>query len=605
MPSQRDSIPKWVWLVAAFVLVGLGGVMLLLLAGKLEGRAHNLVPEALIGGAVAFLALAGYLLRYHPSLFRFSPARAGVVLLTLGALALTLLYFVQVRHLVALPYDIASWSEPFFVSDVIKLRTGSPFYLAPEDSNSSVYTPGAPAVTYFLAKFAGRPASIPFYRLLQQVYLVLAAALAAASTWQLLRLALADRFASLSRWWLAFFFFASLLFGTLAPVSRFNVYLHNDPLALLASTLAFWLVLKHAATHKAVWIAAMAVMPSAGFLVKQYLAVWAVVYVLYLWLDGNYSLRRVSLFALVCFGGVAATIATCLAIWGDNFRYWVFEVMGSHRVSFQMMSDRLADAGLCLALGFAGGLVLLRGTAFRRLLGLWLGWLILVLAAAYTSGVTFFPTHLGPAAMVGNVFFLAGLATLWPDESTAADAAPGTWVQTGAAMLMIGAIFAGLGYTRTGQWAISPDLVRYTRQIEQQFEGLPPERVLLDTGDWIYLGQGILMKDRQPAFVTHRTPHYGLLDRLRQQHYRKILVRAVSTNESAFDLGGNHGVGSLLRQYYRESGRIARVQGMDSWLFPNQLRGEIIVYEPLPSALAQDMNPSAGAVQAGRAGRQP
>lgn len=580
MPSH-DVVPKWVSVVALLVLVGQVGALGLLLAGRLPGSSRNLVLEAFIGGVVVYLTLAGYLLRYYPDLFHFSPSPIGLTLLGAFALFLTGLYFVEIRQLLAIPFDIASWSEPFFVSDIIKLRTGSHFYLPPNDSNSSVYTPAAPAVTYFVAWLFRHPTSIPFFRWVQQFYLMGAAIFAGASAWLLLRLTLPERFPSVSRLWLGFFIPASFLFAAMAPTSHFNIYLHNDPLALLASTLALWLMLKHAVTRSNFWLLAMAIMPSLGFLIKQYLAVWVAVYLLYLWLDGGYSLRRVLLFALECIGGLAATVAMCLVIWGDNFRYWVFEVMGSHVVSFDKMSERLADAGWCLALGILGGMVLLRGASLRPVLSLWLGWIIMVLAAAYTSGVTYSPTHFGPSAIVGYVFFLAALVKIWPEGTHQRETLAEDWLQTVLVLLLVGASFAGLGFTRLGQWPVSPDLTRYAHDIEREFAGLPAGRVLLDEGDWIYLQKNILMKDRQPVFVTHRMPHYGLLDRIRQQDYDKVLVHSVGPNLYSYDLGADHGVQKILREHYREVSMIPHVEGMQNWQFYDVMMGDITVFEPI------------------------
>lgn len=581
MDSRNSLTQKWVSIVALLVLIGQLGAVGLLLTGRLPGSSRNLVLQTFIGGAVIYVALAGYMLRYRSDFFRFSPSKIGLSLLAAFALLLTGVYFVEIRQLLALPFDIASWSEPFFISDIIKLRTGSHFYLPPNDSNSSVYTPAAPFLTYFFARLFGHPASIAFFRWVQQFYLIGAAIFAACSAWLLLRLSVPERFPSISRLWLLFFIPASFLFATMAPTSHFNVYLHNDPLALLASTLALWLMLKHAVTRSNFWLSLMVIMPSLAFLTKQYLAVWAAVYLLYLWLDGGYSVRRVVLFAVECFGVLAMTLATCLIIWGDNFRYWVFEVMGSHVVSLDKMSERVADAGWCLALGILGGLVLLRGAALRRVLSLWLGWIIMVLAAAYTSGVTYSPTHFGPSAMVGYVFFLAALVKMWPDGMPEREILAEDWLQTALVLLLVGTSFAGLGFTRLAQWPVSPDLTRYAHDIEEQFAGLPAERVLLDEGDWIYLQHNVVMKDRQPVFVTHRKPHYGLLDRIRRQDYEKVLVHTVGTNVESYDLGEDHGVQKTLREHYREVGTIRHVEGMQSWQFYDLMMGDITVFEPI------------------------
>ncbi len=124
MPQINHSIPKWVPAAALLVVLGQACALGLLLAGKLSGPRRNLVPQAFVAGAIILIVLAGYVLRYCPQAFRFSPSRLGLTLLILFALALTGVYAVRIRQLLAMPYDLASWSEPFFVSDIIKLRTG-------------------------------------------------------------------------------------------------------------------------------------------------------------------------------------------------------------------------------------------------------------------------------------------------------------------------------------------------------------------------------------------------------------------------------------------------------------------------------------------------
>src|ERR1700693_5158087 len=156
MTSQK--IPGWVKLIAALVLAGQAGALGLKLTHVLKGPAQNLAPQALLGGAVVLIVLAAWLLRFHADDLPPAPARAGIVFLALFALALTGVYFASIRGLLAMPYDLASWSEPMLLVDIVKLRTGTPLYLPPGDSNSNVYTFLAPVVTYWLARLAGHPA---------------------------------------------------------------------------------------------------------------------------------------------------------------------------------------------------------------------------------------------------------------------------------------------------------------------------------------------------------------------------------------------------------------------------------------------------------------
>ncbi len=584
MMNQRSRLPTWIPLLAAAVIAGELGVLGLVLAGMLRGPGRNLLPQALVGGAVVLAALAGYLLRRHGEQLPAVPARLGLAFLSLVSFALVGVYFFSVRALLALPYDLGSWSEPMMIVDIIKLRAGALLYLPPDDSNSNTYTFLAPVMTYFLAWASGHSASIPAYRVIQQVYLALAALLAGSSAFDLFALAAPEKSKVLGRVWLLFFVPASFLFATNNQTNVFNVYLHNDPLALLLSTLAFWLMIKHATSGNDRLLLAMAAMPALCFLSKQYLAVWAAVYSVYLWLDGRYTLGRVIVFAAASFGLVALTIGACMAVWGQPFRYWVFQVMGSHVVSFTRMGGRFADAGWYIALGLVGGLVLARGENLQRLLGILAGWLFLLFGALYTSGITFHPSHLGPLTMVSVCFFLAAVAKLWPvaEEAPTSRRAEG-WAQVVLSCGVILAVFAGLGFTLGRPHPVTPDLFRYAHAIEREFEGQTPERVLLDIGDWVYLPGNVVMKDRSSIFVTHRTPeHWKLIDRIRERAYARILLHVLPDGRFSYDIGPGRGIGKVVEQNYREVRRIPPAAGMEGWLYYNNMMTEVVVFEPIP-----------------------
>lgn len=584
MTSQQ--IPGWIRLLAGLVLAGPAGALALTLTGVLQGPARNLLPQALLGGAVVLAALAAWLLRFHSEKFPVVPARAGIVFLALFSFLLVGVYFRNMRGLLSMPYDLASWSEPMLVVDIIKLRAGAPLYLPPGDSNSNTYTFLAPVLTYWLARLSGHSASIPAYRMILQLFLALAAWLAASATVGLLRVDKAVEALRMRRVWFPFFFFAAFLFATNDQTGIFNIYLHNDPLALLASTLAFWVLVKHAVSHNDRWLWLMAVMPAVGFLAKQYLALWAVVYVVYLWLDGGYPFRTVAKIAGACFGGVALAILACIAVWGQSFRYWVFQVMGGHVLSVRFIGDRFGEAGWYIALGLAGGLVLVRGESFGRLLGIFTGWFLLLAGGLYTSGITYHPSHLGPVTMVSACFFLAGLAKLWPTEDSPAGGSRGQqWFQTVLGCVAVVVVFAALRFTAGRGQPVSPDLARYTRAIEQEFEGLPPERVLIDNGDWVYLRSNVVMKDRAPIFSTHRTrQYYQLIDRIHQQAYAKILVHMLPAGYSAYETGNHWGLQKELEGRYIEVRKIPGAIGMERWLYNEGMLGPVVVYEARPPA---------------------
>jgi hypothetical protein len=558
--------------------------------GRLEGPRHNLLPQALMGSGIVLFLLAAVLLRFGADAFRAVPPNLGVVVLTLVALVLTGVYANNMRPLLALRYDLAEWCEPEFVVDVIKWHTGSPLYGPPDDSNTNSYTFLAPALTYGLARLAGHPQSIPTFRWIQQLYLLLAALLATSSTWQLLRISIPGRLPS-PRWlWLSFFTLAAFLIAVNPQTGAYNTVLHNDSLAWLASTFAFWLLTKYSVSGNTRWLWALALMSGLGFLVKQELAVWAAAAFLAVWIDGRLPFRRLLAFGAACFASLGAAIGLCLAIWGRNFGYWVFEVLSHHVVRLSWIANRFSDASFYLALGLFGGLVLLRGPEFPRLFGLWVGWGVILLPALYTSGITFAPTHLGPATIVGTCFGLAALAKLWPRGDAPDPPPPQQWIATTLGVALVLCYFSGLNYLRPEDLSISPDFYRYVRAIEKEFEGLPVQRVLLDTGDWIYLQHDVLMKDRGPILAMHRAPHFGLIQRIQNREYARILVRKKPNGAFDYDPDSSKGIGAALREDYREVCRIPGVRDMKNWA----LLKDIYVYQPILPGGAGASSPPLG-----------
>ncbi len=326
----------------------------------------------------------------------------------------------------------------------------------------------------------------------------------------------------------------------------------------------------------------MALMPTLGFLLKQYLLVWGIVFVVYLWLDGRYTLRRVLLFGGLCFGLWGATVGVCLAAWGSPFFYWVFQVMGGHEISVTKMADRFVDAAPYLLPGFFGGIVLLRGSQRKALLPLWAGWIILTLAGIYTSGVAFSPTHLGPATLVGSCFALAAVAMLLSREGSSGGDYVHQWLHLSIGVIVVATYLVGIGYLRPTSYRVSPDLSRYVRDIEREFEGLPVERVLLDSGEWIYLRHNLLMKDRIPILLTHRRRSADLLERVRAQAYDRMLIRQMPNGNYVLDMDVHKGTMEIVKKYYREVRRIPGVRGMETWRYYFLTLSDISVFEPIP-----------------------
>ena len=116
--------------------------------------------------------------------------------------------------------------------------------------------------------------------------------------------------------------------------------------------------------------------------------------------------------------------------------------------------------------------------------------------------------------------------------------------------------------------------------------------MLLDIGDWYYLQHGVLMKDRATTLTSHRTPHYGLLERVRNQEYSRILVHLVSGKVYSYDMGKGDAFQKEILAHYREVRRIPRVAGMECRMYYWMMLSEISVLEPIPQASPANVSPA-------------
>ena len=499
-----------------------------------------------------------------------NPGRLGLIVLATVGVLLVSVYLYWVSFYVLFPADILIWSESDFVNDILKFRLGYPIYSAQVNNESFTYVPGSRLLTYFLASLSGRATSIPVYRMIQIGYTLLAAVIAAFCCRGLVEMSLsARRFRDRALWgavWLPIFF----LMATNSLTNPFVHNLHDDALAQLVSVTAYYLLLKYVSTRDDRVLAAMAVIPGLGFLVKQSLAIWAVLYCAQLALfDRPRSMKRLVTFAMIAFGGIGAVIAGCYALWGDNFVYWALTVLGKHGVSPLRSFQHILDAWIYFAIGLLGGVVLLRGKSFHLLLGPWLVWLSVFLMEAYTSGIAWMRNQMGPGSLIAGIWFIAALVKLWPSLPLGAISKfrPQVWLRVGIAVAAVGLLFSGLGVVRIPMRPFSSDAYRYLREIEREFEGQSADNLLLDAGTWIYLKQGVVMKDRAPSIGERgysETGNFsGMIQRLKQKRYSKILIR----NLHAPDFWYDHRmwrkpseIKRTLLENYREIGRIMAVQ---------------------------------------------
>lgn len=537
IPSDSRELDVWLfrlgWVAAAGALA-VGAIGYALGWNTTGGHrfGSNIVPASLFGaGILIFLSLAWGVIRGVASLAFL----ARVCILALAGLSAvqTLAFLRNVKPLIMLRADLAMGSESQFVDQIIRYRAGAPQYTPAEDANSTAYSPGAPMLTYWLAKAIGKPDSIPAYRVMQLLYVCVAAGLCAWATWLLvgyLQPKNPNRFL-----WLLFWLPFMLLMGINQQTNVYTLVLYSDALGLAANAAAFWLLIRHLTSGDARWLVPMAVIPGVGFLAKQKEVVWAGLYALYLFLDDKTPFRRIVIFTLCAFASAALAVALCYALWGDAFWYWNFTVLNRLKVALLRVALQTGNAALYLLPGAVGGLLLARARYFKQVAPIFVVWVLHAVISAYTSGIAYRPAHLGPATMAGCVLFLAGIAVNWPrmgeqESGTDREVSIATIDPGWRALLATGCIafYALSALEIRSTPSVPAKMEEFIQAIEKEFEGVDRQKVLIDTGSWVYLPENIVMKDREsPLGTLGGTGAYDLTataDRIRAQHYDKILL---------------------------------------------------------------------------------
>jgi hypothetical protein len=175
---------------------------------------------------------------------------------------------------------------------------------------------------------------------------------------------------------------------------------------------------------------------------------------------------------------------------------------------------------------------------------------------------------------------LACLAVCWQNEVTS-PARANQWTSLLGFMLIVILACSAFGFIAPEEFRTTPDLKRYVSEIEKEFESLPAEKVLLDSGDWPYFQQRILARDRHPILVTHRGREWeGFADRLRRKEYARLLVHIYPDGSYSYDLGADRRLRETILENYSEVRRITPVRGMQDWRYARQFLGEIVVFEP-------------------------
>jgi hypothetical protein len=515
-----------------------------------------------------------------------TPARVAHVAVLATAMVCCGFSLYRLGAYIAFPADILVWSESDFVNDIIKLRVGHPLYTAQVNNESFVYPPGAQLLTYVVASLVGHGSSIPALRAVQLAYTIVAALLATLAVRRLLQLAGVHLRRPLL--WAALWMPLMLLVATNTRTNDYIVYLHNDALAQLISTAAFWACVEYGATRRRWLLALMMLLPAAGFLVKQSLVLWLALATLFLLVaDRPFSWRRVSLVAV---GGALLVLAALLgglAVWGEPFRYWTLSVLGAHGVSPLRSLQHAVSAWAFFGGGVLAALVLVRGPRRHVLLGAWTAWLLLLATETYTSGIAWMLNHLGPGTLIAGSWIAAALTALASEQGTRLEerSVEGWLRGAGAAALGVLAL-GGLDAVRMPTRPFGPDAARYVGAIERELAA-DPATTLLDVGSWVYVRHGIVMKDRAPSIgergFSLTGDFSGIRQRIAERRYSKILVRGYEADDSWYDepyWPQRSGVRAAMQANYVQIGVIPAMQLEENGAGMRYLFREISVLVP-------------------------
>jgi hypothetical protein len=511
-----------------------------------------------------------------------------ISLLAIAGIGLALGAVYQLSAYIRLPVDLLSFSESNFVNDIQRLRMGLTIYTDPLDNNAYPYNPGTQLLTYAVSAAFGASDSIPALRMAQFSFVIFAAIVATSFSDLLARLMLpAGVYRNRPLWMLAWLPFLFLV----AVEPHFNLYnhsLHNDGLALLVSMCAFWLIARHAVAPRAWILLLMAILPAVGFMVKQNQVMWFGIFVIYFLLSRSISWRQLFLLAAASVAAVLITVAINRAVWGEHYFYWILNALGDKSVSPIRSALHFLQAGMYASLGLFVGWFLVLPNRSQKLLGLWTCWLVLFSLEAYTSGLGWQTNHLGPGVVLATSWFLVALPQLWEyiDRNLA------WWrvrAQEAISVVVVILLFAGVGNIWLPTDPIPDDFNRYVAEIENEFAGLETEKVLMDFGTWIYLRDGVLMKDRAAPVSLHvginqpEINHAALastVQRIEQKSYDKILARQLDTGETMYDFHDRgSGVKAAILENYQIVRRIPGVASIQQW-WPPHLVSEILVLVP-------------------------
>jgi len=502
------------------------------------------------------------------------------------AAVLCAFYYRVIWPFVMFPADLLMWGETDFTGNIIRMRAGLPIYTPVEDVNSSTYPPLASLVTYAIVSVLQLPVEVPVLRLVQLGFVILASILGLLC-WRMLRgLVVGESRLDHPLAWGSLVTLTVLLAATAPATSEWIHALHTDALSMLWSVACFAMLLWYMRAPSRGKLVLLCAAPAIGFAIKQYLLIWAPIAFFTLLIDDHRQRGRlaglVGLTTAFVFGGVALMYT----LWGRDYLFWVFEVVGGARsrigfsaAGFEMSLPRAADHLLRawgpLSLGLLGGWLLLERGPSRRLVALWTPWLVLVASEALTSGTGWGSLyHFGPAVAIGAIWLLVALPEAWPESRA------GSWLPApvrsafGLAALLVAYLALGVvpsaeeGHQRYWARTLPEGSHELVHAIESELDGMDPTGVLIDWGNWAYLPSNHLARDRAVAMADFPTVgRYDLLDpllaRIRGHEYDKIIVHRLHQPGFIYDWGNLDrptGVRAALLEHYQEVRTIPSVE---------------------------------------------
>jgi len=291
-------------------------------------------------------------------------AVATLVVLYLGLLA------VQVGLRAAFPWDLFTWAESPFMTNMLKMELGQSLFGPPADGNSFFYSPALEYLTYAVLKPFGLHLDIRYCRLVNVAVGLCAGGFVGLITLRMLPVLVPEH-----RWPRLAWLMAGI--GVLVVFKNFTADgTHPDNLVLWHTAGLFLLML--VAFQRRSFGLALVTMGFAalGVFAKQTLCIAFVGPALVFARFNPWGWRKWLL--LVAAGALASAGALAVLWQPEHARFWTWEVLTAHKIHvtrfFWMIMDLFhADRAFLATLGLAAVVLLWRtGVAGRQYLQMWL-----------------------------------------------------------------------------------------------------------------------------------------------------------------------------------------------------------------------------------------